>query len=245
MKIVGRKGMRCALAALGLLAVVLALITPKGFLVTAEVAEDAAASAAAAVEAVEEGGDDEPAIPGATVQVLTEENFERLTQVSTGATTGDWFVKFYAPWCGHCRKLEPTWNELAEKLGGEVNVAKVDVTANSSLGKRFGIKGFPTLMYFSHGNMYKFSGLRKVETLMAYAKGGFKTTESVAVPEPPSLVGGIKDVLSGIVKDAKGLKDGKMPSHMTIIAMTGAMLLLMLIAAIRTPTKPRSEKKKE
>lgn len=37
-------------------------------------------------------GDDEPAIPGATVQVLGDDNFERLTQVSTGATTGDWFV---------------------------------------------------------------------------------------------------------------------------------------------------------
>lgn len=32
------------------------------------------------------------------VQVLTEENFELLTQASTGATTGDWLVEFYAPW---------------------------------------------------------------------------------------------------------------------------------------------------
>lgn len=63
-------------------------------------AEDAGAAAAAAAapekvadaaaEVVE--GEDEPAIPGATVQVLTEANFERLTQVSTGATTGDWFI---------------------------------------------------------------------------------------------------------------------------------------------------------
>lgn len=49
-------------------------------------------------------------------------------------------------------------------------------------------------------------------------------------------------VLNGVVTDAKGLKDGKMPTQMTIIAMTGAALLLMLIAAIRTPTKPRPKK---
>jgi len=68
--------------------------------VTAESAEDAAVGAAttpesvaaarAAVIAEEEA--DEPTIPGGEVQVLTEENFERLTQVATGATTGDWFI---------------------------------------------------------------------------------------------------------------------------------------------------------
>lgn len=39
----------------------------------------------------DDDSDDEPT-PGATVEVLTDENFERITQVATGATTGDWFV---------------------------------------------------------------------------------------------------------------------------------------------------------
>ena len=48
-------------------------------------------------------------IEGSDVVTLTSKTFEHLTQAATGATTGDWFVMFYAPWCGHCRELMPTW----------------------------------------------------------------------------------------------------------------------------------------
>jgi thioredoxin-like negative regulator of GroEL len=40
---------------------------------------------------------------GSEIVTLNSENFEHLTQASTGATTGDWLIKFYAPWCGHCK----------------------------------------------------------------------------------------------------------------------------------------------
>ena len=73
-------------------------------------------------------------------QVLTAENFEHLTQSVTGATTGDWFVKFYAPWCGHCKNMAPAWEELSKSMlekrrNGEVvpNIAKVDLTVETYL----------------------------------------------------------------------------------------------------------------
>ena len=42
-------------------------------------------------------------------------------------------VEFYAPWCGHCKKLEPEWNEAATHMKGKVKFAKVDATENNAL----------------------------------------------------------------------------------------------------------------
>ena len=110
--------------------------------------------------------------------ILTDETFEHLTQASTGATTGDWFVKFYAPWCGHCRRLEPTWNELAEKVGGKVNIAKINVDESPSTAERFNIKGFPTLIFLRRGKFYKYtSSDRTLETLERFTSETYKEAE--------------------------------------------------------------------
>jgi thioredoxin-like negative regulator of GroEL len=55
--------------------------------------------------------------------------------------------------CGHCKKLQPTWEELATSAKGSFNVAKVDVTENRELGTRFDIKGFPTIKFFNGGKV--------------------------------------------------------------------------------------------
>lgn len=54
----------------------------------------------------------------------------------------------YAPWCGHCKKLVPTWEELATSSKGKFKVAKVDCTVEKATGTRFGIRGFPTVKLY-------------------------------------------------------------------------------------------------
>uniref|UniRef100_A0A8C2T6U3 Protein disulfide-isomerase TMX3 n=1 Tax=Coturnix japonica TaxID=93934 RepID=A0A8C2T6U3_COTJA len=59
-----------------------------------------------------------------------------------------WLVDFYAPWCGHCKKLEPVWNEVGmemRNMGSPVKVGKMDATSFSSIASEFGVRGYPTI----------------------------------------------------------------------------------------------------
>jgi len=60
------------------------------------------------------------------VVVLDEANFNALVLKSKDI----WIVEFYAPWCGHCKALEPEYKTAAGKLKGQVKLGKVDATEN-------------------------------------------------------------------------------------------------------------------
>ena len=108
------------------------------------------------------------------IVTLNASNFEQLTQAATGATTGDWMIKFYAPWCGHCKAMQPEFELLATELKGEINVAEVDVAKDRAIGSRFDVKGFPTMLFLSGGKVYKYKGPRTSAAMAAFARGGYK-----------------------------------------------------------------------
>lgn len=62
-----------------------------------------------------------------------------------------WMVEFYAPWCGHCKALEPEYKQAASDLAGQVKLGKVDCTENEGLARRFGVSGYPTIKVFNYG----------------------------------------------------------------------------------------------
>ena len=82
------------------------------------------------------------------VVVLTESNFE--SQVLSSDEL--WLVEFYAPWCGHCKKLAPEWAQAATELKGSVKLGKVDATVEPSLASKYGVQGYPTIKFFVPGS---------------------------------------------------------------------------------------------
>ncbi|XP_054619260.1 protein disulfide isomerase family A, member 8 isoform X2 [Dunckerocampus dactyliophorus] len=78
-------------------------------------------------------------------------------------------VKFYAPWCGHCKKLAPEFEKAATKLKGTVQLAKVDCTAHVGTCTRFGVTGYPTLKIFRNGRDWaSYDGPRSAEGIYQY-----------------------------------------------------------------------------
>ena len=78
------------------------------------------------------------------------------------------FVKFYAPWCGHCKKMTPEYQRLVLRTSSQKNgipVVKVDATKEQDLATKYGIKGYPMLKLFKNGEIIDYKGPR-VETYM-------------------------------------------------------------------------------
>jgi protein disulfide-isomerase A1 len=102
------------------------------------------------------------------VLVLTDANFDEAIKAHDHI-----LVEFYAPWCGHCKKLAPEWASAAGTLlssGSSVRLAKVDATESKSLGERFDIKGFPTIKMFKAGTPSDYQGGRSAADIVAYAR---------------------------------------------------------------------------
>eukprot|EP00397_Hematodinium_sp_SG-2012_P067793 GEMP01106741.1.p1 GENE.GEMP01106741.1~~GEMP01106741.1.p1 ORF type:complete len:234 (+),score=56.56 GEMP01106741.1:57-704(+) len=107
---------------------------------------------------------------------LTEADFDEITGHRA-------FVKFFAPWCGHCKRIKSTWHDLEKEYLGSpiVTIADVDCTrAGKPICDRIGVRGFPTLKYFINGEARDYKGGRNLAELKHFVK---KTFPAVCVPD--------------------------------------------------------------
>lgn len=139
---------------------------------------------------------------------LIPDNFDSVVLESNKPA----LVEFFAPWCGHCKKLAPIFEELAQNFDfakDKVSIAKVDADAEKDLGRRFGVQGFPTLKWFDgkSDTPTDYSGGRDLESLSNFIvektgikmKGAKKAAPSaVEMLNDKSFkaeIGGDKDIL--------------------------------------------------
>jgi protein disulfide-isomerase A1 len=95
-------------------------------------------------------------------------------------TTKDVFVKYYAPWCGHCKKLAEPWMELATSLAdqSDIVIGKFDATVNEAEGVE--VRGYPTLIFYPKDNKegITYEGDRDVEAMKAWIMEKAVSTKS-------------------------------------------------------------------
>ncbi|KAH9306170.1 hypothetical protein KI387_010574, partial [Taxus chinensis] len=115
------------------------------------------------------------------VVALTPDTFENEVGKDKGA-----LVEFYAPWCGHCKKLAPEYEKLGAsfKKAKSVLIAKVDCDEHKSICSKYDVSGFPTIKWFPKGSLEPkdYKGGRTAEDLAEFINTEEGTRVKVAAP---------------------------------------------------------------
>ncbi|KAJ0111549.1 hypothetical protein Patl1_01922 [Pistacia atlantica] len=128
------------------------------------------------------GGSSDKSEPNASVE-LNSRNFDELVLKSKEL----WIVEFFAPWCGHCKKLAPEWKKASRNLKGKVKLGHVDCESEKSLMSKFNVQGFPTILVFGadKDSPIPYEGARTASAIESFALEQLET--NVAPPEVSEL----------------------------------------------------------
>merc|ERR1711887_174926 len=112
-------------------------------------------------------------------------------------------VEFYAPWCGHCKRLAPEYETAATELKANdppITISKVDCPANNDLCSKHGVSGYPTLKIFKNGEVSSdYNGPRDADGIAKYmrSKAGPSSKTLASVAEVEKATGGFDLVVVG------------------------------------------------
>jgi len=84
-----------------------------------------------------------------THKIVTDQSF----QVDVLDSRTPVVVDFWAEWCGPCRMIAPSLEELANEYNGKLMIAKMNIDENPQTPTRYGVRGIPTLMIFRNGQV--------------------------------------------------------------------------------------------
>lgn len=161
-------------------------------------------------------------------------------------TSKNVLVEFYAPWCGHCKRLAPEYEKLGQSFIGseDVTVVKVDADQHKVKSGKYGVTGFPTLLWFPKDNKVgeKYTGGRTAEDMLAFINknagtqrvigGGFLPTAGL-IAELDELVAKFKSNTAEreqILKETQALFDANKTNKDWAMAKFYAIAMKRVIA---------------
>lgn len=96
-----------------------------------------------------------------SILTLTDKNFQNQTKNKVV------LVDFWASWCAPCRMMAPVLNDVADDLGGNSYVGKVDVQQYQSLAQKYQVRNIPTMILFKNGKeVNRFVGIKNKDFLI-------------------------------------------------------------------------------
>ena len=166
-------------------------------------------------------------------------------------TTGSWFVLFKAAQCVHCAKVTPIFELLGEdeQISDKgIVVATMDVPSNRRTSTRFDIRGFPVMLYFHRGQMYRYKGKRTVEAFKKFLLHDVDKMMGGPIPPPLSSLEVTFREMSTAMQDFYDISVGRggvVGMAVSVLTVMFVLLLATLVGMCFLPSSTSDTHEKE
>nr|CAI5835765.1 unnamed protein product [Callosobruchus analis] len=83
---------------------------------------------------------------------------------------GYWLVKFYTPWCGYCKRMEPIWGHVVQALKNtHIRIGRIDCSMFPNIAQKFGVTKYPTIKIIKGDEQHTFQGDKDTEQIVNFA----------------------------------------------------------------------------
>lgn len=151
--------------------------------------------------------------PPETVVTVTKDTFEEFINSAELV-----LVEFYAPWCGHCKRLAPEYEKAAQQLINHdppIPLGKVDATVETELAQQFDVTGYPTLKMFRKGRPSDYTGGRDAYGIVDHMRK-YSGEAAKLLPTLNQVTGMIRKEAATVIGFFDNLEDEKLRAYMNV-----------------------------